>query len=75
MPDPDHRALMLASMLGGQGQANPFGNIMANPMALMMLSSKDVGSLKDIMMMQMIQGCGMNFATEPAKEVAVEKAE
>ena len=67
--------MMLASMLGGQGQANPFGNIMANPMALMMLSSKDGGSLKDIMMMQMIQGCGMNFAAQPAKDPAVEKAE
>lgn len=68
--------MMLASMLGGQGQANPFGNIMANPMALMMLSSKDGGSLKDVMMMQMIQGCGVNFAAQPAKaEPVVEKAE
>lgn len=67
--------MMLASMLGGQGKTNPFGNIMANPMALMMLTSKEGGSMKDVLMLQMIQGCGMNFAAQPVKEAAVEKAE
>ena len=58
---------MLASMLNGQGQANPFGNLMANPAALIAFSGKGGGSLKDIMMLQMIQGCGLGA---PAKVVA-----
>ena len=52
--------MMLASMLGGQGSGNPFGNIMSNPMALMAFAGKGGGSLKDIMMLQMIQSCGAN---------------
>ena len=59
--------MMLASMLNGQGQANPFGNLMANPAALIAFSGKSGGSLKDIMMLQMIQGCGLGA---PAKVVA-----
>ena len=59
--------MMLASMLNGQGQANPFGNLMANPAALIAFSGKGGGSLKDIMMFQMIQGCGLGA---PAKVVA-----
>ena len=59
--------MMLASMLNGQGQANPFGNLMANPAALIAFSDKGGGSLKDIMMLQMIQGCGLGA---PAKVVA-----
>ena len=59
--------MMLASMLGGQGQTNPFGNLMANPAALIAFSGKGGGSLKDIMMLQMIQGCGLGA---PAKVVA-----
>lgn len=59
--------MMLASMLNGQGQANPFGNLMANPAALIAFSGKGGGSLKDIMMLQMIQGCGLGA---PAKVVA-----
>ena len=63
--------MMLASMLGGQGQANPFGNMMANPAAMIAFSQKGKGgSLKDIMMLQMLQGCGFNPAT-PVKEPAV----
>ena len=31
--------MMLASMMSGQGAQNPFGNIMANPMAMMMLQN------------------------------------
>ena len=59
--------MMLASMLNGQGQANPFGNLMTNPAALIAFSGKGGGSLKDIMMLQMIQGCGLGA---PAKVVA-----
>jgi hypothetical protein len=59
--------MMLASMLNGQGQANPFGNLMANPAALIAFSGKGGGSLKDIMMLQMIQSCGLGA---PAKVVA-----
>jgi hypothetical protein len=59
--------MMLASMLNGQGQANPFGNLMANPAALIAFSGNGGGSLKDIMMLQMIQGCGLGA---PAKVVA-----
>ena len=47
--------MMLASMLGGQGQTNPFGNIMTNPMAMMMFMGKDGGSMKDFMMLQMLK--------------------
>ena len=62
--------MMLASMLGGQGQANPFGNMMANPAAMIAFSQKGKGgSLKDIMMLQMLQGCGFN-PTTPVKEPA-----
>lgn len=59
--------MMLASMLNGtQAQANPFGGLMSNPAALIAFSGKGGGSLKDIMMLQMIQNCGLN----PAKTVA-----
>ena len=57
--------MMLASMLGGSGK-NPFGNFMANPMAMLALTGKGGSSLKDIMMLQMLQGCGMT----PTKTVA-----
>ena len=55
--------MMLASMLGGgQGVANPFGNLMSNPAAMIAFSQKGKGgSLKDIMMLQMIQSCGLNL--------------
>ena len=59
--------MMLASMLGGQGTANPFGNLMSNPAALIAFSKNGGGSLKDIMMLQMLQGCGLGA---PAKVVA-----
>jgi hypothetical protein len=50
--------MMVASMLnGGHGTANPFGNLMANPAALIAFSKNGGGSLKDIMMLQMLQGC------------------
>ena len=67
--------LMLASMLNGQGQANPFGNLMANPAALIAFSGKGGGSLKDIMMLQMIQGCNFQpapVAAAPAAPAVVE---
>lgn len=73
--DGDHsdiaEVMMLASMLGGQGQTNPFGNFMSNPMALLALSGRQGGgSLKDIMMLQMIQGSGFNPATPAAAPAA-----
>lgn len=64
--------MMLASMMLGQGSANPFGNIMSNPMALLMFTQKDGSSLKDIMMMQMIQNGGFNVAAPVAKVAAAE---
>lgn len=47
--------MMVASMLSGQNQTNPFGNMMNNPIALMALTGKGGGSIKDIMMLQMFQ--------------------
>lgn len=67
--------MMLASMMSGQGTQNPFGNIMSNPMALMMFSQKDGGSLKDILMMQMIQNGGFNMAAPAAKAPVAPVAE
>lgn len=64
--------MMLASMMSGQGSANPFGNIMSNPMALLMFTQKDGSSIKDIMMMQMIQNGGFNVAAPAAKAVPAE---
>ena len=61
--------MMLASMLGGQGASNPFGNIMNNPMALMAFSSKGGGSMKDMMMLQMIQNSANVKVAEPVKVV------
>lgn len=69
--------MMLASMLGGQGAGNPFGNLMANPAAMIAFSQKGKGgSLKDIMMLQMIQSCGVNIAApapNPAEAPVVEE--
>ena len=59
--------MMLASMLGGQGTGNPFNNMMNNPAAMIAFSQKgNGGSLKDIMMLQMIQNCGLNLGATPA---------
>ena len=68
--------MMLASMLGGQGTGNPFSNMMSNPAAMIAFSQKgNGGSLKDIMMLQMIQNCGLNLgATPAAAPVAAEVA-
>ena len=67
--------MMLASMLGGQGAGNPFGNMMSNPAAMIAFSQKGKGgSLKDIMMLQMIQSCGLNLGATPAPAVVVEAA-
>ena len=59
--------MMLASMMSGSGNTNPFGNFMSNPMALIALSGRDGGSLKDILMLQMIQGANL---AKPAAPVA-----
>lgn len=59
--------MMLASMMSGQGNANPFGNFMNNPMALLALSGRGGGSLKDIFMLQMIQGATPARTAAPAK--------
>lgn len=67
--------MMLASMMSGQGNANPFGNFMSNPMALMALSGRGGGSLKDILMLQMIQGAAPVRTAAPAPEIVNPAAE
>jgi hypothetical protein len=71
--------MMLASMLNGQGQTNPFGNMMSNPMALLAFSKSGGSSLKDIMMLQMIQNGGFTptpvAAPAPAPAAATEVIE
>ena len=67
--------MMLASMMSGQGAQNPFGNIMSNPMALMMFSQKDGGSLKDFLMMQMLQNGGFHMRAPAAKAPVAPVAE
>lgn len=59
--------MMLASMMSGQGAQNPFGNIMANPMAMMMFMKGEGSSSKDFLTMMMLQNCGFNMAA-PAAE-------
>lgn len=69
--------MMLASMINGQSSANPFANMMSNPMALMAFAGKGGSSMKDIMMLQMLQNGGLMAApktVEPADKVA-EKTE
>jgi hypothetical protein len=64
--------MMLASMMSGSGNTNPFGNFMSNPMALIALSGRDGGSLKDILMLQMIQGANATAQPKtaaPASEI------
>lgn len=67
--------MMLASMMSGQGNANPFGNFMNNPMALLAFSGRGGGSLKDILMLQMIQGNTPARTAVPAKTVESPAAE
>lgn len=55
--------LMLASMINGNGNTNPFGGLMSNPAALIAFSKEGGSSLKDIMMLQMLQSC--NFKPTP----------
>ena len=63
--------LMLASMVnGGGGNANPFGGLMNNPAALIAFSKEGGSSLKDIMMLQMIQGCNFQPAPVAARPAA-----
>ena len=59
--------MMLSSMLAGQG-TNPFGNMMSNPMAMMMFMGKDNSSTKDIMTMMMFANGGFNMFA-PTKTV------
>jgi hypothetical protein len=51
--------MMLASMINGQSSANPFANMMNNPMALMAFAGKGGSSMKDVMMLQMLQNGGL----------------
>ena len=62
--------MMLASMMSGNGNTNPFGNFMSSPMALLALSGRDGGSLKDILMLQMIQGANLTQPVAPAAPAA-----
>ena len=69
--------MMFASMINGQSSANPFANMMNNPMALMAFAGKGGSSMKDIMMLQMFQNGGLMAAlktVEPTDKVA-EKTE
>jgi hypothetical protein len=67
--------MMLASMMSGQGAQNPFGNIMANPMAMMMFMKGEGSSSKDFLTMMMLQNCGFNMATPVAKTPVAPVAE
>lgn len=61
--------MMLGSMLnGGNTTTNPFGNLMANPMLFLMMTSKSGNSMKDFLMMQMLTSCGI--MGQPATPVA-----
>lgn len=67
--------MMLGSMLSGQGVANPFDNIMNNPMALIAFAGKSGSSMKDIMMLNMLRQGGLMNPTkvEEVKEEAKEE--
>ena len=67
--------MMLASMMSGQGAQNPFGNIMANPMAMMMFMKGEGSSSKDFLTMMMLQNCGFNMAAPAAKAPVAPVAE
>lgn len=64
--------MMLASMMSGQGTQNPFGNIMSNPMAMMMFMKGEGSSSKDFLTMMMLQNCGFNMAAPAAKAPVAE---
>ena len=66
--------MMLASMINGQSSANPFANMMNNPMALMAFAGKGGSSMKDIMMLQMLQNGGLMNPTK-VEEVKEETKE
>ncbi len=67
--------MMLASMMSGQGAQNPFGNIMANPMAMMMFMKGEGSSSKDFLTMMMLQNCGFNMSAPAAKAPVAPVAE
>lgn len=67
--------MMLASMMSGQGAQNPFGNIMANPMAMMMFMKGEGSSSKDFLTMMMLQNCGFNMVAPAAKAPVAPVAE
>jgi hypothetical protein len=66
--------MMLGSMLSGQGVANPFDNIMNNPMALIAFAGKSGSSMKDIMMLNMLRQGGLMNPTK-VEEVKEETKE
>lgn len=67
--------MMLASMMSGQGAQNPFGNIMANPMAMMMFMKGEGSSSKDFLTMMMLQNCGFNMTAPVAPAPVAPAAE
>jgi hypothetical protein len=67
--------MMLASMMSGQGAQNPFGNLMSNPMAMMMFMKGEGSSSKDFLTMMMLQNCGFNMAAPAAKASVAPVAE
>lgn len=67
--------LMFSTMQCGQGLANPFGNLMTSPLAMMALvGKKDDSSMKDILFLQMMSGNNM-FQTQPVTTAAPKKVE
>ena len=67
--------LMFSTMQCGQGSANPFGNLMTSPLAMMALvGKKGDSSMKDILFLQMMSGNNM-FQTQPVTTAAPKKVE
>lgn len=68
--------LMFSTMQSGQGSANPFGNLMNSPFAMMtLLGKKGDSSMKDILFLQMMSGNNNMFQTQPAVTAAPKKVE
>jgi hypothetical protein len=68
--------LMFSTMQSGQGSANPFGNLMNSPFAMMtLLGKKGDSSMKDILFLQMMSGNNNMFQTQPVTTAAPKKVE
>lgn len=68
--------LMFSTMQSGQGSANPFGNLMNSPLAMMtLLGKKGDSSMKDILFFQMMSGNNNMFQTQPVTTATPKKVE